>query len=132
MSTQETFISHLVELRTLLIRALLAVVVVFVCLFPWAKDLYHLLANPLLASLPQGGQMIATDVVGVFVVPMEVAFLIAFLIALPYVISQPLAFIAPGLSSHAKQICRPRGIASAVLFFSANSSAYFPFFSWVC
>ena len=107
MSTQETFISHLVELRTRLIRALLAVVVVFVCLFPWAKDLYHLLANPLLASLPQGGQMIATDVVGVFVVPMKVAFLVAFLIALPYVLYQLWAFIAPGLYAHEKRLVLP-------------------------
>ena len=98
MNTQETFISHLVELRTRLIRALLAVVVIFVCLFPWAKDLYSLLANPLLASLPQGGQMIATDVVGVFVVPMKVAFLVAFLIALPYVLYQMWAFVAPRVS----------------------------------
>lgn len=107
MNTQETFISHLVELRTRLIRALLAVVVIFVCLFPWAKDLYSLLANPLLASLPQGGQMIATDVVGVFVVPMKVAFLVAFLIALPYVLYQMWAFVAPGLYAHEKGLCCP-------------------------
>ena len=117
MNTQETFISHLVELRTRLMRALLAVVVIFVCLFPWAKDLYSLLANPLLASLPQGGQMIATDVVGVFVVPMKVAFLVAFLIALPYVLYQMWAFVAPGLYALV--------IASSVLFFIGMSFAYF-------
>ncbi len=125
MSTQETFISHLIELRTRLIRALLAVVVVFICLFPWAKDLYSLLANPLLASLPQGGQMIATDVVGVFVVPMKVAFLVAFLIALPYVLYQLWAFIAPGLYAHEKKLVLPLVIASSVLFFIGMSFAYF-------
>lgn len=125
MSTQETFISHLIELRTRLIRALLAVVVIFVCLFPWAKDLYSLLANPLLAALPQGGQMIATDVVGVFVVPMKVAFLVAFLIALPYVLYQLWAFVAPGLYAHEKRLVLPLVIASSVLFFVGMSFAYF-------
>ena len=80
MTTQDTFISHLVELRDRLLRAILAVLIVFLCLFPWAKDLYTLLAQPLLAVLPQGGQMIATDVVGVFLVPMKVALLVAFVI----------------------------------------------------
>ena len=61
---EESFLSHLIELRDRLIRALLAVGIVFVCLFPWAKELYALLAQPLLAQLPRGGQMIATDVVG--------------------------------------------------------------------
>lgn len=125
MSTQETFISHLVELRTRLIRALLAVVVVFICLFPWAKDLYSLLANPLIAALPQGGQMIATDVVGVFVVPMKVAFLVAFLIALPYVLFQLWAFVAPGLYAHEKKLVLPLVIASSLLFFVGMSFAYF-------
>ncbi|HQO28521.1 MAG TPA: twin-arginine translocase subunit TatC, partial [Accumulibacter sp.] len=94
---EESFLSHLVELRTRLIRALLAVGIIFLCLFPWAKDLYALLAQPLLASLPQGGQMIATDVVGVFLVPMKVALMVAFLIALPFVLYQAWSFVAPGL-----------------------------------
>src|SRR6266496_3417064 len=82
MSTQDSFISHLVELRDRLLRAILAVIAVFLCLFYWAKDLYALLAKPLLAALPAGGQMIATDVVGVFLVPVKVAFLVAFVIVL--------------------------------------------------
>ena len=77
MNTEDTFISHLVELRDRLLRAILAVLIVFLCLFPWAKDLYSLLAQPLLAVLPNNGQMIATDVVGVFLVPMKVALLVA-------------------------------------------------------
>ena len=68
---EDSFLSHLVELRNRLIRALVAIDIVFVCLFPSAKELYALLAQPLLATLPQGGQMIATDVVGVFLVPMN-------------------------------------------------------------
>jgi sec-independent protein translocase protein TatC len=108
-----------------LIRALLAVVIVFVCLFPWAKEMYSLLANPLIASLPQGGQMIATDVVGVFVVPMKVAFLVAFLIALPYVLYQLWAFVAPGLYAHEKKLVLPLVVASSILFFIGMAFAYF-------
>ena len=85
---EETFFSHLVELRDRLIRVLMSVGIVFLCLFPWAKELYALLAQPLLATLPKGGQMIATDVVGVFLVPMKVALMVAFLIALPNVLYQ--------------------------------------------
>ena len=70
---EESLLAHLFELRDRLIRALLAIVIIFVCLFPWAKELYALMAQPLVAALPAGGQMIATDVVGVFLVPMKVA-----------------------------------------------------------
>ena len=84
---EESFLSHLVELRDRLIRALLAILIVFLCLFPWAKELYALLAQPLLATLPKGGQMIATDVVGVFLVPMKVALMLAFLISHLYLVT---------------------------------------------
>ena len=116
--SQETFISHLVELRTRLIRAFAAILIVFVCLFPWAKELYALMAQPLLSALPQGGQMIATDVVGVFIVPMKVTMLVAFLITLPYVLFQVWAFVAPGLYSHEKKLVLPLIAASVGLFLS--------------
>ena len=125
MSTQDTFISHLVELRDRLLRAILAVLIVFLCLFPWAKDLYSLLAQPLLAVLPQGGQMIATDVVGVFLVPMKVALLVAFVIALPYVLFQIWAFVAPGLYTHEKRLVLPLIFTSTVLFICGMAFAYF-------
>ena len=125
MSTQDTFISHLVELRDRLLRAILAVLIVFLCLFPWAKDLYTLLAQPLLAVLPQGGQMIATDVVGVFLVPMKVALLVAFVIALPYVLYQIWAFVAPGLYTHEKRLVLPLIITSTLLFIAGMAFAYF-------
>ena len=107
MDSPDTLISHLMELRDRLLRAIIAVIVVFVCLFPWANDLYSMLARPLLAVLPSGGQMIATDVVGVFLVPVKVAFLLAFLIALPYVLYQLWAFVAPGLYAHEKRLVAP-------------------------
>ncbi len=131
MSTQDTFISHLVELRDRLLRAILAVVVVFLCLFPWARELYAVLAQPLLAALPAGGQMIATDVVGVFLVPMKVAFLVAFVIALPYVLYQAWAFVAPGLYAHEKRLVLPLVVASSALFLVGMSFAYFLVFPTV-
>ncbi len=121
---EDSFMSHLIELRDRLIRALLSILIVFLCLFPWAKELYALLAQPLLASLPKGGQMIATDVVGVFLVPMKVALMVAFLIALPYVLYQAWAFIAPGLYAHEKRLALPLVAASVFLFFVGMAFAY--------
>jgi sec-independent protein translocase protein TatC len=128
---EETFLSHLVELRDRLIRALLSILIVFLCLFPWAKDLYALLAQPLLGKLPSGGQMIATDVVGVFLVPMKVALLVAFLIALPYVLYQVWAFVAPGLYAHEKRLALPLVALSILLFFVGMAFAYFLVFPTV-
>lgn len=125
------FLSHLFELRDRLIRALLAVAICFACLFPWAKELYALLAQPLIASLPAGGQMIATDVVGVFLVPMKVTLMVAFLGALPYVLYQVWAFVAPGLYAHEKQLVLPLIVASIGLFFAGMSFAYFLVFPTV-
>src|SRR5689334_25449207 len=100
MTTQDTFISHLVELRDRLLRAILEVIQVFLCLFPLARELYALLAQPLMAALPAGGQMIATDVVGVFLVPVKVASLVTFLFARPYLLYQISASVAPGLCAN--------------------------------
>ena len=128
---EESFMSHLIELRDRLIRALLAILIVFLCLFPWAKELYALLAQPLLDTLPKGGQMIATDVVGVFLVPMKVALMVAFLIALPYVLYQVWAFVAPGLYAHEKRLALPLVAASVILFFVGMGFAYFLVFPTV-
>jgi sec-independent protein translocase protein TatC len=127
----ETFISHLIELRDRLIRALVAIIVVFLAIVNWARDIYTLLAAPMLAALPQGGQMIATDVAGAFLVPMKVTLMVAFLIALPYVLYQVWAFVAPGLYSHEKRLAMPLVIASVVLFFIGMAFAYFVVFPTV-
>ena len=131
MEAEESFFSHLVELRERLIRALLSILIVFLCLFPWASELYALLAKPLLARLPSGGQMIATDVVGVFLVPMKVALMLAFLIALPYVLYQAWAFVAPGLYAHEKRLALPLIAVSLLLFFVGMAFAYFLVFPMV-
>jgi sec-independent protein translocase protein TatC len=128
---QETFLSHLIELRDRLIRALVAILVAFVPLAFYARELYSVLAAPLLASLPAGGQMIATDVVGVFLVPMKVALAVSFLIVLPYVLYQVWAFVAPGLYAHEKKLAIPLLVASVLLFFIGMSFAYFAFFPMV-
>jgi sec-independent protein translocase protein TatC len=123
--TQDTFISHLMELRDRLLRCLIAIAVVFICLFPWAKDLYTLLAKPLLAVLPKGGQMIAIDVVGVFLVPVKVAAMVAIVITMPYLLYQIWAFVAPGLYAHEKRLVAPLVVTSSLLFFAGMSFAYF-------
>ncbi len=122
---QETFISHLLELRDRLLRAVIVWILLFVCLFPWANDLYTLLAQPMLAKLPQGGQMIATEVVTPFFVPVKVTLMAAFLIALPYILYQAWAFVAPGLYSHEKRFILPLVVASVVLFACGMAFAYF-------
>ena len=123
-----TLIEHLVELRTRIIRAALAVLIVFLVLFPWARDWYALLAEPMIAALPQGGQMIATDVVGVFLVPVKVTLMLAFLIALPVVLWQAWAFIAPGLYQHERSLAVPLMVASLGLFAAGMAFAYFVVF----
>lgn len=131
LEEQESFLTHLFELRDRLIRVLVAVLIVFVPLAFFARELYALLAAPLLASLPAGGQMIATDVVGVFLVPMKVALMVSFLVALPYVLFQVWAFVAPGLYAHEKKLAVPLVAASVVLFFVGMAFAYFAFFPMV-
>ena len=127
-TAQDTFISHLVELRDRLLHAIIAVVLVLVCLFPWAKDIYALLAAPLLKALPAGATMIATDVTGTFLVPLKVTLMAAFLLALPYVLWQMWAFVAPGLYHHEKKLAVPVIVSSFVFFLIGMSFAYFVVF----
>ena len=121
----ESFLTHLIELRNRLLRALIAVGLVFVCLFPFAGDLYAILAHPLLAVLPKGGQMIATDVTTPFFVPMKVAMMASFMVALPYVLYQLWSFVAPGLYTHEKRLVAPLVVASTLLFLCGMAFAYF-------
>jgi len=128
MSTSANFIAHLIELRVRLLHSVIALLLVFVCLFPWASELYELLAQPLLAKLPEGGQMIATDVTTPFFVPLKVALMSAFLIALPYILYQVWQFVAPGLYAHEKRLVVPFIIISTMLFFCGMAFAYFMVF----
>lgn len=125
MTPTENFISHLIELRSRLLRIATGLLVVFVILFPFANDIYSLLAAPLLNKLPLGGKMIATGVTTPFFVPIKVAMMAAFLISLPHTLYQVWAFIAPGLYAHEKKIMIPMILASSLLFILGMSFAYF-------
>jgi sec-independent protein translocase protein TatC len=126
--SEETFISHLVELRDRIIRAGIAVVVVFLGLVYWAPDIFRLLARPLMQNLPKDGKMIVTDVTGSFFVPMKVTMLVAFVIALPVVLYQIWAFVAPGLYQHEKKLVAPLVASSYTLFLCGMAFAYFVVF----
>lgn len=128
MTPTETFISHLIELRNRLLRAVIGLLVVFVTLFPFSDRLYSLLAAPLLAKLPQGAQMIATAVTTPFFVPMKVTMLSAFLLTLPWMVYQCWRFVAPGLYAHEKRLIRPLLASAIILFFIGMAFAYFVVF----
>jgi len=133
VSVQETFISHLVELRDRLLRSIYAVLGVFVVLWFWPglAEIYDLLALPMMRTLPQGTHMIATGVVTPFLVPLKVGMMAAFLIALPYILYQAWAFIAPGLYTHEKRFALPLVFGSTLLFLSGIAYCYFVVFNWV-
>jgi sec-independent protein translocase protein TatC len=124
---QETFMSHLIELRQRLVRAVSAVLVLFVIHFLWPGSgyIYDLLAAPLMSALPEGAKMIATGVITPFMVPVKVTALAAFMVALPYVLYQVWAFVAPGLYEHEKQLAAPLVIASTVLFLLGMAFCYY-------
>ena len=128
---QESFLSHLFELRDRVIKAGLAIILVFFSLVYWAPDIFHLFAQPLLEALPAGGKMIVTDVTGSFFVPMKVTMLVAFIIALPVVMYQLWAFIAPGLYLHERKLIVPLVVSSYSLFIIGMAFAYFLVFPTV-
>lgn len=121
----ETFLSHLVELRNRLLRAIIALLVAFLCLVPWSKEIYGLLAQPMLAQLPAGVAMIATEVTSPFFIPIKVTLLMAVVLALPVILYQIWAFVAPGLYAHEKRLVAPLVISSSILFMLGMAFAYF-------
>ncbi len=129
-SVQETFISHLVELRERLVKSVVAVLVVTFALmaYPGMKELYALVAAPMLKVLPAGTSMIATDVTGTFFIPLKVTLMTGFLISLPVVLYQMWAFVAPGLYKHEKKMAMPIIVSSTLLFFCGMAFAYFVVF----
>jgi len=124
---QDSFISHLVELRSRLLKAAGAVVAVFIVLFlyPGASAIYDVLAQPMLASLPEGTRMIATGVITPFMVPVKVTMMAAFVVALPVVLYQAWAFVAPGLYKHEKRLALPLILSSTLLFIIGMAFCYF-------
>ena len=125
--TEAPFVSHLIELRDRIIRALVAVGIAFglLALWPGPGHLYDLLAAPLLSHLPQGARLIATNVISPVLVPLKITLMAALLLALPYVLYQVWAFVAPGLYSHEKRMVLPLVISSTFLFLVGIAFCYF-------
>lgn len=131
--TEQPFVAHLIELRDRLIRALLAIIVGFglLALWPGPSALYDLLAAPLVANLPAGTTLIATNVISPFLVPLKITLMAGFMLALPVVLYQVWAFVAPGLYSHEKKLVLPLVISSTVLFLIGIAFCYFFVFGQV-
>jgi sec-independent protein translocase protein TatC len=125
--TEQPFVAHLVELRDRLIKAMIAIGIVagVLFLYPGPGALYDILAAPLIAHLPKGATLIATSVISPFMVPLKILLMTAFLIALPVVLYQVWAFIAPGLYSHEKRLVLPLVVSSTILFFAGVAFCYF-------
>jgi sec-independent protein translocase protein TatC len=121
---EDSFISHLVELRNRIMKASLAIIVVFLCMMPWSGQIYDFLASPMMAALPIHSKMIATGVITPFLIPLKVTLLAAFIVALPWVLYQAWAFVAPGLYAHEKKLVAPLVISSSVLFVTGVAFCY--------
>jgi sec-independent protein translocase protein TatC len=123
-----SLISHLIELRDRLLRALIAVFVVFIPCALYSDELFTLVATPLIEKMPQGTSMIATSIVAPFMAPLKLALLAALFLAMPYVLYQAWAFVAPGLYKHEKRFAVPLVVSSIVLFYTGVAFAYFVVF----
>lgn len=123
-----TLFDHLLELRTRLLRAVLGVLLVFCCLVYFAQDIYQYLAQPLLETMPEGSQMIATDVASPFFAPFKLTIVLSFFLAMPYILYQMWSFIAPGLYRNEKKLIAPLMLGSTLLFYSGIGFAYFVVF----
>ncbi len=119
------FVGHLMELRDRLLRSVLVVIGVFLLAFPFANEIYHILALPLVSNLPEGGSMIATGVVSPFLTPIKLAFIVSIFAAFPYLMFEAWAFIAPGLYKHEKKLAVPLIVSSAILFYVGILFAYY-------
>jgi sec-independent protein translocase protein TatC len=125
--TEQPFVQHLVELRDRLVKSAIAIGVaaVVLAIFPGPAELYDILAAPLVAHLPKGATLIATSVISPFMVPLKIMLMAAFLLALPVVLYQVWAFVAPGLYAHEKKLVLPLVVSSTVLFFIGVAFCYF-------
>ncbi|MBU2869560.1 twin-arginine translocase subunit TatC [Colwellia sp. E2M01] len=129
MSTPPTqpasLFDHLLELRNSLLRSVLGVLIVFCCLVYFAQDIYQYVAQPLLSVMPEGSQMIATDVASPFFAPFKLTLVLSLFIAMPFVLYQVWAFVAPGLYSNEKRLIAPLMLGSTMLFYAGIAFAYF-------
>ncbi len=124
-TNKDTFVSHLLELRDRLLRAILSILVLFLICAPFANTLYEIFAAPLMAALPEGNTMISTEPHGPFFVPFKFALAVAVALAMPVVFHQLWAFVAPGLYEHEKRLVLPLLVSSTLLFYAGVAFAYF-------
>ncbi len=128
---EQSFLEHLVELRGRLIRSCLSIFIVLVCLLPFARKIYAALAAPLMARLPEGTSMIAIDIASPFLTPFKLTLLLSVLVAMPYILFQMWAFVAPALFKHEKRLAKPLLFSSIALFYLGCAFAYFVVFPLV-
>ncbi len=121
-------IQHLIELRTRLLRIVLAVLVLFLALFYFANDIYYLISAPLQQLLPENSSMIATDIISPFLTPLKLTFFSSVILAMPYILYQVWAFVAPGLYKHEQRLVMPLMVSSVLLFYAGMAFAYFVVF----
>ncbi len=125
---EQGFLSHLKELRDRLLRSVLAVLILFLALFPFADEIYSVLAEPLMRHMPEGTSMIAIEVASPFLIPVKMVLMLAIFIAVPYLFYQLWSFVAPGLYLHERRLAMPLLVSSTVLFFLGVAFAYFVVF----
>ncbi len=125
---EQPLLTHLVEMRDRLLRAVLAVLVIFLCVFYFANDLYHIVANPLIERLPEGASMISTKPAGTFFTPMKLALVMSIFAAMPFILYQIWAFVAPGLYTHERKLIVPLLFSSTLLFYAGMVFAYYVVF----
>jgi len=128
MSDQQTFVSHLIELRSRLIKSVVVLLIVFIIQLPFAGKIYTIMAQPVMAYLPEGSSMIATGVLSPFLTPFKMVFILAIIISIPYILFQVWSFIAPGLYKHEKRIAKPLLFSSIFLFYLGCFFAYYVIF----
>ncbi len=129
--SEQPFVKHLIELRDRLLRVVLVIVVIFIGLFPFANDLYHFLAEPLMRHMPAGTSMIATEVASPFLTPFKLSLVTAMFVAVPFILYQAWAFIAPGLYQRERKLVFPLLFSSTLLFYAGMAFAYFAVFPLV-
>lgn len=128
---EQSFLSHLIELRQRLVRSAIVIVVIFLALSPFMRDIFTILSAPLMSVLPEGTKLIATGVITPFMVPLKLTLFVSFLIALPYVLYQAWAFIAPGLYLHERRLAAPIIASSVAMFALGMAYCYFIVFRLV-
>lgn len=128
---EQPFLAHLIELRDRLLKVVATILVIFLCLFPFANDLYLIIASPLMAHLPEGSNMIATEVASPFLTPFKLTLVLAIFVAMPFILYQLWSFVAPGLYKHERKLAIPLLFTSSLLFYMGMIFAYFVVFPLV-